>query len=849
MTIDERNALLASMTDEVGELVLDDNRAQTLALAIARRQALPMVNVHARYLNQLEAEGWLNRALEFLPNDKQLAERQAAGAGLTTPEFAVLLAYTKTTNIGLIVDSNLPDDPYLEPELVRYFPKPLQQRFPEQIARHRLRREIIATQIGNQMVNISGISFDHRITEDTGVGVVDITRAWVAARDIFDIVDAWDQIEALGADVRLDTQLELFLEARRMFERGVSWILRHRRPPIDIQAVVGAVRRADAPRWRRASTTCCPAACATRCSRSRPAGWPRACPRSSPSVRRCGRCCTPRSTSSSWPSDARREPAAVARMYWQVFEALDIGWLWDAIGALPRSDRWQTQARSALRDDLLIVLADLTDECLLLGSVDEWMAANERVVARTDGDVHRDPPRRELRHHHADRRAAPAAQPRPHRAARRLTPLPPGPAAFGSTGSVGRAMDAPRFRFAPSPTGFFHVGGARTALYNWALARQSGGTFVLRIEDTDEARNRPEWTDGIIDALAWIGISSTDPTFEGPYFQSQYADQHVAAAQQPVRRGPRVLLRPDRRADPGARRRPAASRATTATRATAAWGPGPARCCASVCPRASTVVHDAVRGEVTFDNADIEDFVLLRGNGSPVFLLANVVDDIEMRISHVIRAEEHLPNTPKQQMLWEALGHTPPVWAHVPVVVNEQRKKLSKRRDKVALERYRDEGYLADAMVNYLMTLGWAPKGDTEIVPWARSRPSSGSRTSPTRRRSSTSRSSPRSTASTSGRCRSTSSSSRASRGSQQWRTQHPTVEWEQPVWRTMAPLRADADRRAGRGAGLRRLPVAARARDDEASVAKAVGVAAGPRDAGRDDRRVRDGRRGIATR
>ena len=118
----ERNALLAAMTDEVGELVLDDNRAQTLALAIARRQALPMVNVHARYLDVLEAEGWLDRALEFLPTDKQLAERQAAGVGLTTPEFAVLIAYTKSANIDDARRSDLPDDPYLEPELVRYFP-------------------------------------------------------------------------------------------------------------------------------------------------------------------------------------------------------------------------------------------------------------------------------------------------------------------------------------------------------------------------------------------------------------------------------------------------------------------------------------------------------------------------------------------------------------------------------------------------------------------------------------------------------------------------------------------------------------------------------------------------------
>jgi glutamyl-tRNA synthetase len=131
-------------------------------------------------------------------------------------------------------------------------------------------------------------------------------------------------------------------------------------------------------------------------------------------------------------------------------------------------------------------------------------------------------------------------------------------------------------------------------------------------------------------------------------------------------------------------------------------------------------VEDLVRGRVEFANDTIEDFVLLRGNGSPMFLLANVVDDVSMRVSHVVRAEEHLPNTPKQQMLWEALGHRPPVWAHVPVLVNEQRKKLSKRRDKVALEQFRDEGYLSEAMVNYLMTLGWAPQGDEEIVPWSR---------------------------------------------------------------------------------------------------------------------------------
>jgi glutamyl-tRNA synthetase len=276
----------------------------------------------------------------------------------------------------------------------------------------------------------------------------------------------------------------------------------------------------------------------------------------------------------------------------------------------------------------------------------------------------------------------------------------------------------PRFRFAPSPTGYFHVGGARTALYNWALAKRLGGRFVLRIEDTDEARNQPEWTTGIIDALAWIGISDQDPTFEGPYFQSDYAQAHVEAAERLYESGlayycdltsEEIQKRAKESGTPGydgySRDR--------------GLGPGPGRVLRFRVPAGRTIVNDLVRGAVEFDSAHIEDFVLLRSNGAPMFLLANVIDDMAMNITHVVRAEEHLPNTPKQQMLWEALGAEPPVWAHVPVLVNEQRKKLSKRRDKVALEQYRAEGYLADAMVNYLMTLGWAPSGDTEIVPWA----------------------------------------------------------------------------------------------------------------------------------
>ena len=278
---------------------------------------------------------------------------------------------------------------------------------------------------------------------------------------------------------------------------------------------------------------------------------------------------------------------------------------------------------------------------------------------------------------------------------------------------------APRYRFAPSPTGFFHVGGARTALYNWALTLRTGGTFVLRIEDTDESRNSPEWTEGIIDALSWLGIDSSHPQFEGPYFQSANADEHVAAAHALWEKG-RAYWCDQTPEQIQARAKETGKQGYDGFSRDRGLEPGPGRVLRFKVPEGSTVVSDLVRGEVEFANETIEDFVLLRGNGSPMFLLANVVDDIEMSITHVVRAEEHLPNTPKQQLIWDALGHQAPVWAHVPVLVNEQRKKLSKRRDKVALEQYKADGILSDAMVNYLMTLGWAPAGDTEIVPWQR---------------------------------------------------------------------------------------------------------------------------------
>lgn len=276
--------------------------------------------------------------------------------------------------------------------------------------------------------------------------------------------------------------------------------------------------------------------------------------------------------------------------------------------------------------------------------------------------------------------------------------------------------DAIRVRFAPSPTGMFHVGGARSALFNWALARQGHGRFVLRIEDTDVERNRPEWAEGIISALAAIGISSDDPAFEGPYFQS-----HSAGAQ----RDASLRLFADGRAyycdctpENLARRTGSQQRGYDGYCRDRGLPHEPGRALRFRAPdTGGTIVDDVVRGRTEFPNNAMEDFIIARGDGTPVFVLANAVDDIRERITHVVRGEEHLSNTPKQQLLWQAFGAAPPVWAHLPLIVNAQRQKLSKRRDKVALEDYLAEGYLPAALVNYLMLLGWGPRDGIEIRP------------------------------------------------------------------------------------------------------------------------------------
>jgi glutamyl-tRNA synthetase len=274
---------------------------------------------------------------------------------------------------------------------------------------------------------------------------------------------------------------------------------------------------------------------------------------------------------------------------------------------------------------------------------------------------------------------------------------------------------SPRLRFAPSPTGYLHVGGARTVLFNWLVARQQGGEMLLRIEDTDTERNRPELTDDILEQIRWLGLE-----WDGePVHQSDRLHLYTEAANQLIDAGraywcdctgEQVQQRAkDRGGPPGydghCRDRGLGRGPTTALRF-------------RVPDDGSTTFDDLVRGTVTFDNAKLEDFVLLRSNGIPTFLLANVVDDADLGVTHVVRGDEHVNGTPKYLLIGAALklDHQP-VFAHLPVLVNEQRKKLSKRRDSVSVAEFRDAGYLPEAMVNYLALLGWGPKDGVEIRP------------------------------------------------------------------------------------------------------------------------------------
>lgn len=273
---------------------------------------------------------------------------------------------------------------------------------------------------------------------------------------------------------------------------------------------------------------------------------------------------------------------------------------------------------------------------------------------------------------------------------------------------------APRLRFAPSPTGYLHLGSARAALFNWLVARRTGGEFLLRIEDTDRERNRPELTENILDSLRWLDLG-----WDGDVvYQADNLDDHAAGARSLLAAGAAYWCdcTPE---DVDARRTEKGASGYDGFCRDRAVAEGPSAALRFRAPdEGTTAFDDVIRGRVEFDNSTIEDFVLLRSNGLPVFLLSNAMDDASMGITHVVRGEDHVNGTPKYLLLRDALGlGRPEVIAHLPLLVNESRKKLSKRRDSVAVGEFRERGFLPEAMRNYLALLGWGPKDDVEIRP------------------------------------------------------------------------------------------------------------------------------------
>jgi len=277
-------------------------------------------------------------------------------------------------------------------------------------------------------------------------------------------------------------------------------------------------------------------------------------------------------------------------------------------------------------------------------------------------------------------------------------------------------MSAVRTRFAPSPTGFLHLGGARTALFNWLFARHHGGTFVLRIEDTDRERSEDRFVDAILDGLAWLELDYD----EGPFFQSRRLDLYAERTRQ-LLAGRHAYhcycsaeeLEAKRASAQVEGRRPVYDRTCRELDRSPKAGERPVvrlRCPTS----GETVIDDMVRGHVIFDNAELDDLILVRSDGTPTFHLTVVVDDIEMGITHVLRGEDHLTNTPRQVQIYRGLGAKPPRFGHLSLIVGADRSRLSKRHGATAVSAYRDLGFLPSAVINYLARLGWS-HGDQEI--------------------------------------------------------------------------------------------------------------------------------------
>jgi glutamyl-tRNA synthetase len=273
-----------------------------------------------------------------------------------------------------------------------------------------------------------------------------------------------------------------------------------------------------------------------------------------------------------------------------------------------------------------------------------------------------------------------------------------------------------RTRFAPSPTGFLHIGGARTALFNWLFARHHGGTFVLRIEDTDRERSTDASIQAILDSMGWLGLDWD----EGPFRQTERFDLYRDAGERLLAAGHayRCWCTPEE-IEGRRQRATAAGQRTgydrTCRELTAAPGGRTSSVVRFRTPvDGETVVDDEVKGRVVFQNAELDDFVIQRSDGSPIYNFCVVVDDVDMRMTHVIRGDDHLTNTPRQILLYRALGASLPRFAHIPLILGLDKARLSKRHGATSVMQYHDEGYLPDAMVNFLARLGWS-HGDQEL--------------------------------------------------------------------------------------------------------------------------------------
>jgi glutamate dehydrogenase len=383
LTVKQRNALLEEMTEAVAAAVLQDNYEQTETLSLAEANAKGMLDVHERLIRWFESRRGLDRELEALPDDEEIAERKREHGGLTRPELSVILAFSKIQLYGELLESDVPEDPYLSSELEQYFPSPLPERFDAQMQTHRLRREIAATRVVNNILHGGGTTFVFRLHEETGASSADIARAYTVAREIFQMRPNWHEIERLDNTVPADVQLQLLLEGRRVIERAARWLLRNRRRPLDIAATVeyfgpGAAELYDTLPQLLADDDAEPIL--RRAESFEEAGVP------APLARRVAGLSTMFATLDivDITEQSERSLADVARVHFQLGSQLNLHWLRDRTFELPRDDRWKALARAALRDDLYGIHRELTAAVLRDSAsvadaelaVREWIGTN-----------------------------------------------------------------------------------------------------------------------------------------------------------------------------------------------------------------------------------------------------------------------------------------------------------------------------------------------------------------------------------------------------------------------------------------------------------------------------------------